>query len=79
MKKEAAAAVSMIENIYKYGPLIIWGAATAILLIYKLDKEFPQITKDLEERESAEISEEKMFDRDKSPHIECAVVFYGFI
>ena len=49
----------MIENIYKYGPLIIWGAATAILLIYKLDKEFPQITKDLEERESAEISEEK--------------------
>ena len=34
-------------------------AAAAILLIYKLDKEFPQITKDLEERESAEISEEK--------------------
>ncbi|MCI9024099.1 MAG: MFS transporter [Dorea sp.] len=56
---QPAAAVSMIENIYKYGPLIIWGAATAILLIYKLDKEFPQITKDLEERESAEISEEK--------------------
>ena len=34
-------------------------AAAAILLVYKLDKEFPQITADLAERESAEISEEE--------------------
>ncbi len=53
------SAVHMIENIYKYGPLIIWGAAAVILLVYRLDKEFPQITAELEERESAEISEEE--------------------
>lgn len=32
-------------------------AAAAILLVYNLDKEFPRITADLAERESAEISE----------------------
>lgn len=57
---QPAAAVDMIENIYKYGPLIIWSAAAAILLVYKLDKEFPQITADLEEREFAEISEKNI-------------------
>lgn len=50
--EQPESAIRIIENIYKFGPIIIWAAAIAILLIYKLDKEFPQITKELIERES---------------------------
>lgn len=45
------SAITVIGNIYKFGPIIIWVAAILILLVYKLDKEYPQITKDLAERE----------------------------
>ena len=51
---QPTSAILTIERIYKFGPLIIWGVAIAILLVYKLDKEFPQITKDLAEREAAQ-------------------------
>lgn len=51
--KQPASAVATIENMYKFGPVIIWVAAIAILLVYKLDQEFPAIMKELEERESA--------------------------
>ena len=51
--KQPASAIATIENIYKFGPVIIWVAAIAILLVYKLDQEFPAIMKELEERESA--------------------------
>lgn len=44
-------AIETIGNIYKFGPIIIWIAAIAILLVYKLDKEYPQIARDLAERE----------------------------
>lgn len=45
------AAIETIGNIYKFGPIIIWVAAIAILLVYKLDKEYPQIMRELAERE----------------------------
>ena len=51
---QPTSAILTIERIYKFGPLIIWGVAIAILFVYKLDKEFPQITKDLAEREAAQ-------------------------
>ena len=51
---QPTSAILTIERIYKFGPLIIWGIAIVILLVYKLDKEFPQITKDLAEREAAQ-------------------------
>lgn len=45
------SAVMTIENIFKFGPIIIWVAAIAILLVYRLDKEYPKIEKELNERE----------------------------
>lgn len=45
------SAISMILNIYKYGPILIWGLAIVILLFYKLDKIYPSIMQDLIERE----------------------------
>lgn len=48
------SAITVIGNIYKFGPIIIWIAAILILLVYKLDKEYPQITKDLAEREQTQ-------------------------
>ena len=45
------SAVRTIGNIYKFGPVIVWGAAVLILLVYKLDKMYPQIERDLLERE----------------------------
>lgn len=48
---QPASAVNTIGNIYKFGPVIIWVAAIILLLIYKLDKEYPSISKELEERE----------------------------
>ena len=42
----------MIQNMFIYGPIILWGAAVIVLLFYKLDKEYPQIMKELLERES---------------------------
>ena len=38
---QPTSAILTIERIYKFGPLIIWGVAIAILFVYKLDKEFP--------------------------------------
>lgn len=48
---QPASAVNTIGNIYKFGPVIIWVAAIILLLIYKLDKEYPSISKELAERE----------------------------
>ena len=46
------SAIQTIENIYKFGPLIIWVIAIIVLIIYKLDKEFPTVMKELKEREN---------------------------
>lgn len=46
------SAINMIVNIYKFGPLVIWGIVIIILYLYKLDKEYPKIMHDLIEREA---------------------------
>jgi GPH family glycoside/pentoside/hexuronide:cation symporter len=46
------AAVEMIVDIYKYGPLIIWAVLIATLYFYKLDRRYPKIMRDLVEREA---------------------------
>lgn len=51
---QPALAVNTIGNIYKFGPVIIWVAAIVLLMIYKLDKEYPAISKELAEREMNE-------------------------
>ena len=45
------SVVNMIMNIYKVGPLIVWVTVVIILLLYRLDKKYPMIMKELEERE----------------------------
>lgn len=44
-------AKQMIMNIYKYGILFIWIAAIVVLLLYRLDKLYPQIMGELAKRE----------------------------
>ena len=34
------SALMMIQNIYLYGPLIIWAVAVVVLFLYKLDKHY---------------------------------------
>ena len=46
------SALHMIQNMFIYGPIILWGAAVIVPLFYKLDKEYPQIMKELLARES---------------------------
>lgn len=48
---QPASAVSMILNIYKFGPILVWGLVIIILLFYKLDRLFPSIMKELVKRE----------------------------
>ncbi len=45
------SAIDMIINIYKFGPLFVWVVILIILFLYKLDKRYPQIMKELNERE----------------------------
>lgn len=44
-------AKEMIMAIYKYGTAVIWIVAVIVLVFYQLDKIYPKIMKDLEERE----------------------------
>lgn len=44
-------AKEMIMAIYKYGTVAIWIVAVIVLVFYQLDKIYPKIMKDLEERE----------------------------
>lgn len=46
------SAKQMIINLYQYGVLLIWIVAIIVLVLYRLDKMYPQIMKDLAERES---------------------------
>lgn len=45
------SAISMIMNIYKFGPVFVWVIVILILLLYKLDKKYPAIIQELTERE----------------------------
>ncbi len=46
------SAIDMIQNIYVWGPILIWVVAVIALLLYRLDNKYPAIMKDLKERES---------------------------
>lgn len=46
------SAIDMVVNVYMWGPIIVWVIVLVILLMYKLDKQYPQIMKDLIEREA---------------------------
>lgn len=46
------SALDMIVNIYKVGPLIVAGGVLLVLLFYHLDKQYPDIMKELIEREA---------------------------
>ena len=48
---QPGSAISMIADIYKWGPVIIWVIAAIMLVIYKLDREMPQIAEELANRE----------------------------
>lgn len=45
-------AIDMIMNIYKFGPIIVWIVVIITLALYKLDRRYPSIMKELNERES---------------------------
>lgn len=49
---QPASAIDMIINIYKFGPIIMWIAYIILLLLYKLEKRYPIIIQELEEREA---------------------------
>lgn len=46
------SAVDMIMNIYKVGPMIVWISVIIILVLYRLDKKYDGIMRDLAEREA---------------------------
>lgn len=45
------SAVSMIKNIYVWGPILVWVAAVIVLILYQLDKKYKGIMFELDERE----------------------------
>lgn len=49
---QSESAVNMILKLYQFGPIIIWGIAAFALIFYNLDKEYPTIMKELNEREA---------------------------
>lgn len=46
------SAIDMIMNIYKFGPLFVWVVVIITLSLYKLDRKYPVIMKELLEREA---------------------------
>lgn len=50
-KAQTAVAKAAVSGMYRFAPLIIWGAAIVLLLCYQLDKQYPKIMEELEERE----------------------------
>ncbi len=49
---QSTAATHAILNMYMWGPVIIWLIAVALLIFYKLDKQYPSIMEELHERET---------------------------
>lgn len=49
---QPASALAMIQNIYIWGPILVWIIAVVVLALYKLDKKYPAIMKELAERET---------------------------
>lgn len=46
------SAIDMIVNLYMWGPIFVWVVIIIVLLLYKLDKMYPQIMRDLIKREA---------------------------
>ena len=46
------SAIDMIVHMYMYGMTLIWVILIVILLLYKLDKLYPRIMRDLVQREA---------------------------
>ncbi len=46
------SAIDMIINLYMWGPIFVWIVIIIVLLLYKLDKMYPQIMRDLIKREA---------------------------
>ena len=46
------SAIDMIVNLYKFGPIFVWVVILVVLLMYKLDKLYPTIMRDLIKREA---------------------------
>ena len=46
------SAIDMIINLYMLGPIFVWIVIIIVLLLYKLDKMYPQIMRDLIKREA---------------------------
>lgn len=49
---QSSSAMSAISNVYLWGPIIVWGITALFLYLWKLDKQYPSIMKELAERES---------------------------
>lgn len=49
---QSQAAIDMVVYIYMFGPIIVWIITIIALLLYKLDKIYPQIMRDLINREA---------------------------
>lgn len=45
-------AIRMIINIYRFAPLVVWISVIITLSLYKLDKMYPMVMKELTEREA---------------------------
>ena len=52
------SAINMIIDLYKFGPMLVWIIIIIVLYFYKLDKQYPQIMKELNEREFKKEMEE---------------------
>lgn len=46
------SAIRMIINVYRFTPLVVWVSVIITLSLYKLDKMYPMIMKELTEREA---------------------------
>ena len=49
---QSATAMSAISNIFLWEPAIVWAVTALFLYLWKLDKQYPPIMKDLAEREA---------------------------
>lgn len=48
---QPTGALNMISDLFIWGPVVLWAIAAVTLLIYKLDRIYPSIMRDLKERE----------------------------
>ena len=47
------SAVAMIQKIYMFGPFLVWSVVIVTLVLYRLDKRYPDIMKELCRREAS--------------------------